>query len=268
MNVDRMMRPLVILAALAPLALTGSARAVQLLAVDVNDRQSADAPDSVPGFGSFLGGAAGGSASITAPVTQVINGYSVTLAPFDDAADENTSTAGVQDTAGAIDDRDRATPTDSGALSFAQIYDDFIFAGTSTGFTGGMDLTVSGGSLLPNTPYFVSIYAFDTGSTAAPVPRTAAWTDANNANALVLATSFDGAMSPTTNSQYRSTGIARTNGAGALMLRGRNTIPMATAGGVTPGVFINAFEINTIPEPTTLVLLTFAGLAAWRKRRR
>jgi hypothetical protein len=251
------------------LTLVDSAHAVQLLAVDVNDRQSADATDSVAGFSSFLGGAAGGSAAISAPVTQVVNGYSVTLAPFDDALDENTSTAGVQDTPGAIDDRDRATPADAGALTFGQIYDDFIFAGTSTGFTGGMDLTVSGGSLLPNTPYFVSIYAFDTGSTAAPVPRTAAWTDANNANALVLTTSFDGAMSPTTNSQYRVTGIARTSATGVLSLRGRNTIPMATAGGVTPGVFLNAFEINTVPEPTTLSFLILAGLlTAWRSRRR
>ena len=216
------------------------------------------------GFSPFLGGAAGGTAAFTAPVTQAINGFSVTLAPVDDLADENTSTAGVQDTLGAIDDRDRATPADGGSLTFAQIYDDFLFAGASTGFTGGMDLTVSGGSLLPNTPYFVSIYAFDTGSTAAPVPRTAAWTDANNANAPVLTTSFDGAMSPTTNSQYRFTGIARTNATGVLMLRGRNTIPMATAGGVTPGVFINAFEINTIPEPTTLGLITFVVLLqAW-----
>jgi hypothetical protein len=270
MKVDLMMRHLAIVTALLALSTVEKAGAVPLLAVDVNDRQTTDAPDSVPGFGSFLGGAMGASAAITAPVTQMINGYSVTLAPFDDLLDENTSTAGLQDTLGAIDDRDRTTPTNAGALTFAQIYDDFIFAGASTGFTGGMDLAVSGGSLMPNTQYFVSIYSFDTGSTAAPVPRTAAWTDGNNANALVLTTSFDGAASPTTDNQYRFTGIARTSAAGALLLRGRNTIPMATAGGVTPGVFLNAFEINAVPEPASLSLMSFVGVVmvlASRSRR-
>jgi hypothetical protein len=175
----------------------------------------------------------------------------------------------VQDTLGAIDDRDRATPTNAGLLTYAQIYDDFVFAGASTGFTGGMDLTVSGGSLMPSTEYLVSIYAFDTGSTAAPVPRTARWTDANNANAPVVITSFDGAVSPTTDFQYRFTGVARTDATGALRLQGRNTLAIPTAGGVTPGVFLNAFEINEIPEPASLGLLGMAGiLAALRVRHR
>jgi hypothetical protein len=131
-----------------------------------------------------------------------------------------------------------------------------------------MDLTVSGGSLLPNTPYLISIYAFDTGSTAAPVPRTALWTDANNANVPVLTTSFNGAVSPTTDNQYRFTGVARTDSTGALRLQGRNTIAIPTTGGVTPGVFMNALEINEIPEPATLALIGMAGLIAVLMERR
>jgi hypothetical protein len=255
-----MNRQLLVFAALLAAASLPRATIAALLSVDVNDRQSTDAPDSVTGFSTYV--LTGTSAAVTTPVTQMVGAYSVTLAPVDDLMDENLTTAGVQDTLGAIDDRDRTTPTNSGLLTYAQIYDDFVFAGTSTGFTGGMDLTVSGGALMPNSPYLVSIYAFDTGSTAAPVPRTALWTDANNANAPVLITSFNGAVSPTTDNQYRFTGVARTDANGALRLQGRNTIAIPTAGGVTPGVFLNAFEINEIPEPASLGLIGMAGIIA------
>ncbi len=253
-----MNRQLLYLATLVAVSSLPQVTSGALLSVDINDRQSTDSPDTVSGFSSFV--LTGTSAVVTAPVTQTVGGYSVTLAPFDDMMDENTNTAGVQDAAGAIDDRDRATPTNSGLLTYAQIYDDFVFAGGTTGFTGGMDLTVSGGALLPSTPYRVSIYAFDTGSTAAPVPRTALWTDANNSNAPVLITSFDGAASPITDTQYRFTGVAMTNAAGALVLQGRNTIPIAVAGGVTPAVFVNAIEIDVIPEPAALGLVTSAAM--------
>jgi prepilin-type N-terminal cleavage/methylation domain-containing protein len=107
----------------------------------------------------------------------------------------------------------------------ADVYDDIVFAQTTVGPTGGMDLAVSGGGLTPNTPYRIAIYAFDSGSTPAPQPRSANWLDGNNGDALVLATSFSGAALPVGDNDYRFTGIARTDGSGALLLKGRNTTP-------------------------------------------
>jgi hypothetical protein len=184
-----MIRQLVYLTTLLTIGGWAQAVAGALLAVDMNDRTVVDTPNSVAGFDSFL---LTGADPVTTPVTQTIGAYSVTLAAFDDHMDENTTTIGVQDTVGFIDDRDRAAPVDGGGLSNAQIYDDFIFAQTANGPTVGMDLTISGGSLTPNTPYLVALYVYDNGSNAAPQPRSAAWLDANNGNSLVVNTSFNG----------------------------------------------------------------------------
>jgi hypothetical protein len=236
------------------------AAAALLLAVDVNDRTggAGSTPTATQsGFNSFL--MSGTTAASSAAESQVIGGYTVTLQAFDDHLDENNVTTGTQDTTGQIDDRLRGTPTNSGSLTFANLYNDVIFAGASTGPTGGMNLTVSGGALLPNTQYLVSIYAFDSGSTPAPQPRTANWLDGNSADAIVLSTSFSGATLPTSNDQYKFTGLAQTDSSGVLLLKGRNTTPYASAGGATVGVLLNGFEISEVPEPATLALLLMAS---------
>ena len=251
----------------ACLTLGGFAQVVSaaLLAVDVNDRTAADTPNSVAGFESFV--LSGTTATVSTPTTQTIGAYTVKIAPFDDMMDENTVTEGVQDTAGVLDDRDRTTPTDGGSFTFAQIYDDFVFAQTGNGPTGGMDLTISGGTLVPNTPYRVAIYAFDTGSTAAPQPRSATWLDGNNASALIVNTSFSGADLPTTDDQYRFAGTALTDASGVLRLLGRNTTPNGTNGATSIGVFLNGFEIDVIPEPGSLVLVAAAAATLLLRRR-
>jgi hypothetical protein len=256
--------PALLLAFAAPLL--HDASAAPLLSVDVNDREVADTPNTVNGFLSFT--MAGTAAASSALETQILGGYTVTIQAFDDGLDENTVTAGIQNAIGQIDDRDRATPLDAGALTYGQIYDDIIFAGTSTGPTGGLNLSISGGALLPNTPYSFSLYAFDSGSTAAPQPRTANWLDGNSGSSLIFSTSFSGAALPTTNDQYRFTGTAMTDSSGTLLLLGRNTTPNAASGATSIGVFINGFEVEAVPEPTAVLALGFAGMAALGLRRR
>jgi hypothetical protein len=176
--------------------------------------------------------------------TRALGAYSVSLVSFDDGLDENNVTAGLQNTTGAVDDRDRATPVDGGALTFGQIYDDFIFAGLSNGPTGGMNITISGGTLVPNRGYTVSIYSYDSGS--GNPTRTANWFDATNTVAPILSTSFVGsaANNPTTNDQYKFSGIAQADAAGVITLQGRSTTPYNANGTANNGVFINALEIN------------------------
>jgi hypothetical protein len=139
------------------------------------------------------------------------------------------------------------------------------------GVGGGIDLSlVSNGALTPNTPYRIAIYAFDSDSTPAPQPRSASWFDGNNANALVLNTSFFAAAHPTFDDQYRFTGTVLADASGNLLLRARNTTPNSDTGGITPGVFLNGLEINEIPEPASLYLLGVAGaglLLGARRRR-
>jgi hypothetical protein len=262
-----MRRQLVFLTALGALCVPCEmVSAALLLAVDVNDRTVVDAPNSVAGFSAYT--MTGTTAASSVVETQVIGAYTVSLIAADDGLDENNVTAGLQNTTGQIDDRDRATPVDAGAFTYAQIYDDVIFAGASTGPTGGMNLTVSGGALLPNTTYVVSLYAFDSGSTAAPVPRTANWLDGNNADALVVATSFNGAILPIANDQYLFTGVAQTDGSGVLLLKGRSTTPYTATGPAQIGVFLNGFEINETPEPASIgIAMAALGLISLVRRR-
>jgi len=239
-----------------------------LISVDLDERSTPSAGPTLSGFSSFK--MAGTTAASSSLESQVVAGYTVTLQAFDDGLDENTVTAGVQNLVGQIDDRLRTTPTNSGAFTYAALYSDVIFAGGTTGTTGGMDLTVSGGSLLPNTQYAVSLYAFDSGSTPAPQPRTAAWLDGNNANALVVNTSFNAATLPTANDQYKFVGLAVTDATGKLFLKGRNTTANAATGGVSIGVLLNGFEVSVVPEPTSmgLSLVGFVYLALRTRRKR
>src|SRR4029079_3864518 len=154
-----MKRHLVILLACVLFAAQGVvASAATLLAVDFSDRTTAVVQSGFSGWKM-----SGTTAASSALESQAVGAYNVTLQAFDDGQDENNVTAGIQNTVGQIDDRPRTTPTNSGGFTYADLYQDLIFAGASTGPTGGLDMTVSGGALLPNTQYLVSIYAFDSG---------------------------------------------------------------------------------------------------------
>jgi hypothetical protein len=237
------------------------------LSVDFNDR--GNTPSFTPSNtqAAFSGWRMSGtSAASSALESQAVGAYTVSLQAVDDHVDENTVTAGVQDTVGQIDDRLRTTPANSGLLTYADLYDDVIFAGTSVGPTGGMDLKVSG--LSPNTQYFLGLYAFDSGSSPAPQPRTANWLDGNNADAPVLTTSFNGAALPTFNDQYKFIGFASTDASGTLFLKGRNTTPNASTGPTSIGVFINGLEISEVPEPACMMLLLSGSVVLMLRRGR
>jgi hypothetical protein len=209
-----------------------ASQAQTLLKVDVDSRagDSAAGPpgdNTVAGFGSFTLTPATTGAQPSS--TAVVNGYTVSVLAV--------NAAGIPQP--GIDDRDRATPTTAPTLN--QLYDDFIFTAAGVGVGGGIDLTISGGSLAPNTPYNFSMYSFDTGSVG--VGRTADWLDGNRNNVRSYSTSFAGGTSPTSDDQYKFTGVALTDATGNLFLRGRNTTPLSGTT-INPGVFVNGFEIN------------------------
>jgi hypothetical protein len=244
-------RRLAVVACTFALALTivGRAEADLLLAVDVNDRsepESADpVADTAPGFQPMQIVVPGETAA-QPEFTSMVGGYTVTMTAVDSAGNP----------LGALDDRDRATPTT--APMFNQLYDDFVFAGTGVGIGGGLDLMISGGSILPNTQYNFSLYAFDTGSTAAPQPRTSNWMDGNNSDALLFTSSFSGANSPIEDDQYKYTAGVRSDATGKLFLKARNTLADAS-----PAVFVNGFLVEDfeviVPIELTLEVNTTTG---------
>jgi hypothetical protein len=251
-----MRRHLVLGAALVGLTIGGQTSWAALMAVDINDRTVADATNTPPGFESWVMNASGTTATQT-----LASGYTLTFDIFDDLDPNDGGTAG--NNPGAFDDRDRVVPTTAPTLN--EVYDDFIFAGASAGPTGGLDMTITGGALLPNTQYLVSVYSYDgidANMASATQVRTANWLDGNNSDALAFATSFTINMPPTTDDQYKFTGIALTDGTGKLFLKGRRT----TAGDVS--VYVDAVEVDVVPEPTSLILLIAGcGSAGIRRRR-
>jgi len=228
-----------------------SGSAQRLLAIDVNDRTVVDTPNTPPGFSSFQ---LSGTTAAVNSTSAVVDGFTVSVTAV--------NASGVA--TGGIDDRDRVGP--SGASSLNQIYDDFIFTAAGVGIGGGIDLTIGNNPtvLFPNTQYVVSIYSYDRDSTLAPQPRTASWLDGNNGDSVLFITSFSGSAEPATDEQYKFTGIAVTDAAGTLFLRGRN------ANGTTdPGVFVNGIEIHQIPEPSSALILGLGlGVLGFARARR
>ncbi len=232
-------------------AMANTSSATTFLKVDVDARlgDSTAGPagaNTVDGFMPFTLNA--GTTGLQPTATGTVGGYNIMLTAV--LAD------GTPVTAGGLDDRDRAIPDTAPTLN--QLYDDFIFANvsaapTGTGENGGLDMSISGGALVPNTQYNVSIYSYDTSSTN-PV-RTANWLDGNSENALSFVTTFDGAVNrPTTDNQYKFSGVFKTDPTGRLLLRARET---ATA---SHGVFINGFEISDeLPVELTLQVNTTTG---------
>jgi hypothetical protein len=245
---------LAVLLSVAPLA--APAQAVPFLQVDMNDRTVVDSPNTVTGFSSFT--LTGTTAASPTAVAQTISGYDVMLGPWDDGTDGNP--------VGQIDDRDRALPTNSGSLTYAQIYDDFIFAGASVGSSGGIDLMVTGGVLQPNFEYNVSIYSYDGEAVTTTTRRTATWYDRNNLDSPILTTDWVDDVPPATDSTYKFTGVARTDSSGKLFVRGRGNpadssqVPPVNNG---PAVYINGFELETLGPVSelTLEINTFTGRA-------
>jgi hypothetical protein len=237
--------------------MVANVHAQALLKVDVDARAGDSSagppgPNTVAGFESFTINTAASGAVASASQT-FASGYTLSFDVFDDGNPSDGGNPG--DDPGKFDDRDRVSPDTAPTLN--QLYDDFIFVGGSAGPTGGLDVRVSGGALVPNTPYRVSIYAYDginsTGGSATPV-REAAYFDGNNSNAPVLNTVFTTTTRPATDDTYKFSGVAVTDSTGQLFLKGRRV----TAADVS--VYIDGLEVNPFTGLTLEVNTTTGAL--------
>ena len=189
--------------------------ATTLLALDFNDRGAAGAANTMAGFSEFLLSGAEGAAQ--ASTTRAFGAQTVTLAAVGTT----------------LDDRLRATPTNSGAFTESLLARDFVFATT----TGGMDITVAG--LTAGVTYMLEVWCFDQGNGASV--RTSDWTV--NGSMLWDDYGFNGLLLPTSNNDYKMVGTFAANGSGQLVITARLAVN-------SPAIFLNALRVSSlVPAP-------------------
>lgn len=138
------------------------------------------------------------------------------------------------------DDRQRTTPTNSGAFTQELLLRDFIFA-TNQASGGGLDVQIDG--LTPNQVYSVSLWSYDSGTSG---NRLSDWYA--QGRKMVTNYTFSGSTTvmPTNNAQYQMNFRALAGTDGRLLIQGRRV-----SGALA--VFLNALQLTpTNGEPPTI----------------
>jgi hypothetical protein len=131
-----------------------------------------------------------------------------------------------------MESRKRTTPVNAGLFTEERLLQDFVFTRDATA-DQGLDIAVE--FMEPSTPYRVSIWSFDTGSTGNN--RSSDWT----ANGMLVNSgwSFIGSTLPTDNNTYRFDFDTVSDSDGTIFIQGRRS--GGAAGAIN--VFVNALKV-------------------------
>jgi hypothetical protein len=165
------------------------------------------------------------------------------------------------------------TPTlsNSGSLTYADLYNDFAYSNSPNAFvpnqTDTLTVTLSGAGVSANTAYSLTFYSWDNRAASGLHTVTISGISGTTGPNGVIVSDF--ATPPTTNDQYSATQIYVSDGSGNL------TFLVSDFYGVISdtrsGVRLNALVLAAAaPEPGTLALLGagLGALALWSRRRR
>ncbi len=233
-------------AVLAALALTMSAKAAVVLAVDFGGGTS----NLQAGFQGFTSPADGSISS----TTQNYSGITVTL---------NGGTSGTG--TGYLNARDRPhAPPNAGAYTNFSLLRERIVA---NGGTNGVLLTIGG--LQPDTDYTLQVWGFDTraavdGGGAKPGTNIL-WDNSNGNDYIIGQYTMTAGQMPVDNNSFSVTATITTDSNGVLMVRSYNNTGAGLIDG--PGI-MNGFVLSQVPEPSaSLLTLAGAGFVLARRRR-
>jgi hypothetical protein len=179
------------------------------------------APNAQPGFTEFNLGMNGTN----------FNGVGVTFSGIGGAglADRNRVTGAVI----------ANNPPD---MTQAQIYNDFIFANSTTDGTG---LRIRIHRLAPNTPHELTLWSYDPQSAGG---RVSDWSETSSGTPIAIQTeyTFDGSVQPVNDFEYTMTATLTSSPEGELVIEGiRN-------GGTSVAAFVNALRLVANPGAPTL----------------
>jgi hypothetical protein len=180
--------------------------------IDFNNTGVDDIPGNTePGFASFAIPTSG-----IGPFTASFGGADVTLTAIGTT----------------MESRKRLTPVNGGAFTEERLLQDFVFT-RDAAIDQGLDIAVD--FMEPNTPYRVSVWSFDTGSTGNN--RVSDWT----ANGALVNSgwTFIGSTLPVDNNTYRFNFDTISDSAGKILIQGRRNA--GAAGAIN--VFLNALQV-------------------------
>ena len=154
----------------------------------------------------------------------------------------------------------------SGSLTAADLYEDFVFANGTLGGGGSplsMTLTLSGAGISASTSYNLTFFSYDSVSSAGS--HTVSFNGASGTSGSAPDILWTGGSNPTTDGQYATTGTFTSDGTGVLTIDLEDNWIGATD---STGIRLNGFELDAIPEPSAAALLALSGLALLRRRRK
>jgi hypothetical protein len=224
-------------------------------------QNNSDNPALLPaGFVQFLG--ASSQTGITSEVFATVNGnVTVTV---------NAQVDGANLGGGYFD---RGGLSNSGAFTYAALYNSFTYNNSSASFaptaTTSISLTLSGPGISASTAYSLTFFSFDTdqgrSTTGTHTATISGQSGTTGTNAVIVWTD---AAPPATNNQYSNTQAFLSDGSGHLTFLVSDTYNFNTDS--RSGVRLNAFILAPVPEPGSVVLVgggvVLLGLL-WRKRR-
>ena len=164
--------------------------------------------------------------------------------------------------------------TNSGALTFADLYNSFVFNNSSNGFTPNqttsITLTLSGAGISASRAYQLTFYSWDNnpaGESFSPKGHQVTFAGVSGTSGTAsLVSQFDTA--PTANNTYAVSQNYTSDSSGNLTFLISDFSGTLSGGAARSGVRLNAFQLNTVPEPGTVTLcLLSLGVCMARRRR-
>ena len=247
-------------------ALTSAAVALLTLAPATLRAQSLDVDFGLSGETAAETGFAvfeSTSAGVTGPLARVFdpqtvgNSFSTPITVTLNAFNDRSGTVGQI----LARNRQASAVSDSGALTFGELYRDFVRASSSTNPV--LRVAISG--LAANTPYVFTIYSYDAqggNNSTNTIDYVQTGSTVPFGSVTYVGMPSGSEIRPTFNSQFSATTTLTTDANGNLSVDARYV------SGTERSAPVNAIQISPVPEPSAALLALAAGVPLLARRRR